>query len=86
MIVNPEKLQAILLYKRKYDLTNLQLNIDDTLIKLVQPVKLQGNTLDDKLSFKIKSAKCSNEITSEIKQVLSYQILIIALLSGGSVA
>ena len=86
MIVNPEKLWAILLYKRKSDLTSLQLNIDDTLIKLVQPVELQGNTLDDKLSFKIKSAKCSNEIASEIKQVLSYQILKIALLSGGSVA
>ena len=42
MIVNTDKLLVILLSKRKSDLTNFQLDIDDQAVKSVSPVKLLG--------------------------------------------
>ena len=39
--------------KRKFDLTSLQLNIDDKSIKLVSSVKQLAITLDVKLSFNL---------------------------------
>ena len=51
MSLNPKKSQAILMNKRKFDLTNLQLNADDKAIKSMSPVELLGITLDEKRNF-----------------------------------
>ena len=52
MIVNPQKLQAMLLSKRKNTITDdLTISINDVDIKSNNSVKLLGITLDNKLNF-----------------------------------
>ena len=56
--------------KRKFDPTNLQLNVDDKAMKLMSSVELSGITSDEKRNFNpsyhqhlqvsCKSAKCSD--------------------------
>ena len=65
MIVNPQKLQAMLLSKRKNTITDdLTISINDVDIKSNNSVKLLGITLDNKLNFEkhissiCKSASC----------------------------
>ena len=53
MIFNPEKFQAIILDKRKSNLTNIPLTIDNQTIKSVSSVELLGIPLDDKLNFNL---------------------------------
>ena len=49
MIVNPEKIQAIILDKRKHDYFNKTIKFDNKTIKTASSVKLPGVQLDDKL-------------------------------------
>lgn len=51
MIFNPDKFQAIILDKKKSDLSNKQLLIDNQQIKNVSSVELLGIQLDDNLNF-----------------------------------
>ena len=53
MIVNPEKLNAILINKRKSNFTNLQIDIDDKAIKSVSSEEWLAITVDDKLHFNL---------------------------------
>ena len=49
MIINPDKFQAIILDKKKFNLTNIPLTIDNQTITSVPTVELLGVYLDDKL-------------------------------------
>ena len=49
MIINPDKFQAIILDKKKSNLTNIPLTIDNQTIKSAPSVELLGVHLDDKL-------------------------------------
>ena len=51
MIINPDKFQAIILDKKKSNLTNIPLTIDNQTIKSVPSVELLGIHLDDKLNL-----------------------------------
>ena len=51
MIINPDKFQAIILDKKKSNLTNIPLTIDNQTIKSVPSVELLGIHLDDKLTL-----------------------------------
>ena len=53
MIINPDKFQAIILDKKKSNLTNIPLTIDNQTIKSVPSVELLGVHLDDKLNFNL---------------------------------
>ena len=53
MIINPSKLQAIILDKKKSNLTKIPLTIDNQTIKSVPSVELLGIHLDDKLNFNL---------------------------------
>ena len=53
MIINPDKFQAIILDKKKSNLTNIPLTIDNQTIKPVPSVELLGIHLDDKLNFNL---------------------------------
>ena len=53
MIINPDKFQAIILDKKKSNLTNIPLTIDNQTVKLVPSVELLGINLDDKLNFNL---------------------------------
>ena len=51
MIVNPDKIQVILLDKGGSDNTNIKLKIGNEKIKSTSSVKLLGVHIDDKLNF-----------------------------------
>ena len=53
MIINPDKFQVIILDKKKSNLTNIPLTIDNQTIKSVPSVELLGIHLDDKLNFNL---------------------------------
>ena len=49
MVVNPNKFQAIVINKKRSDLKNTNLQVDNQVIKLVSSVELLGIQVDDKL-------------------------------------
>ena len=53
MIINPDKFQAIILDKKKSNLTNIPMTIDNQTIKSVPSVELLGIYLDDNLNFNL---------------------------------
>ena len=53
MIINPDKFQAIILDKKKSNLTNIPWTIDSQTIKSVPSVELLGIHLDDNLNFNL---------------------------------
>ena len=66
MIINPNKFQTIILDKKKSNLTNIPLTIDNQTIKSVPSVELLGIHLDDKLNFNLD---ISNICRSAAKQL-----------------
>ena len=50
MIINPDKFQTIILDKKKSNLKNIPLTIDNQTIKSAPSVELLGIHLDDKLN------------------------------------
>ena len=53
MIINPEKFRNIILDRKKSNLANIPLTIDNQTIKSVPSVELLGTHLDDKLNFNL---------------------------------
>ena len=51
MIVNPDRLQVILLDKRDSDNTNIEVKIGNEKIMSTSSVKLLGVHIDDKLNY-----------------------------------
>ena len=47
MVISPDKFQSIILDKKKSNLTNIPLTIDNQIIKSVTSVELLGIDLDD---------------------------------------
>ena len=78
MLVNPDKFQAILLNKKRSDLTNTNFQADNQVIKLVSFVELLGIQIDDKLNFNLhiskicKSAANQQNALIRLKQFFSF--------------
>ena len=78
MIVNPDKFQAIVLNKKRSDLTNTNLQVDIQVIKSVSSVELLGIQIDDKLNFNPHISKicksAANQLNAliRLKQFLSF--------------
>ena len=53
MVVNPDTFQAIILDKRKRDLANESITVDNEQNKLLSSVKFLDLQLDDKLNFNL---------------------------------
>ena len=70
MIINPNKFQAIILDKKKFNFTNIPLTIDNQTIKsFVKSEELLGIYLDDKLNFNlhISNISRSNQLNALIR-------------------
>ena len=71
MIINPDKFQAIILDKKKSNLTNIPLAIDNQTIKSVPSVELLGIDLDDKLNFNLHVSNicrsAANQLNASIR-------------------
>ena len=72
MIVNPDKFQAIVLNKKRSDLTNANFQDDNQLVKLFSSVKFIGIQIVDEFNFNLligeiyKSA--ANQLNALIRQ------------------
>ena len=57
MIVNPDKFQAIVLNKKRSDLTNTNFQVDNQMIKSVSSLEFLAIEIDDKLNFNLHISK-----------------------------
>ena len=66
MIINPDKFQAVILDRKKSNLTNTSLTIDNQTIKSVPSVELLGIHLDDKLNFNLYISKICRSAANQL--------------------
>ena len=70
MIINPDKFQAIILDKKKSNLTNIPLTIDNQTIKSVPSVELIGVHLDDKLNFNLDISNICRSAANQLNALI----------------
>ena len=70
MIINPEKFQTIILDKKKSNLTNILLTIDNQTIKSVPAVELLGIHLDDKLNFNLHISNICRSAANQLNALI----------------
>ena len=66
MIINPGKFPAIILDKKKSNLINIPLTIDNQTIKSVPSVELLGIHLDDKVNFSLHISNISRSAANQL--------------------
>ena len=70
MVINPDKFQAIILDKKKSNLTNISLTIDNQTIKSVASVELLGINLDDKLNFNLHISNICMSVANQLNALI----------------
>ena len=70
MVVNPDKLQAIILDKRKSDQTNERTTVDNQKIKVASSVKRLGLQLDDKLNFNLHISNINKPAAKQLSPLV----------------
>ena len=70
MIFNQDKFQAIILDKKKSNLTNFPLTIDNQTVKSVPSVELLGIDLDDKLNFYLHISSICRSAANQLNVVI----------------
>ena len=70
MIINPNKFQAIILDKKKSNLTNIPLTIDNQTIKSVPSVELLGIHLDDKLNINLHISNICRSAANQLNALM----------------
>ena len=72
MIVNPDKFQAIVLNKKRSDLTNTNFQDDNQLVKSFSSVELIGIQIVDEFNFNLLIGKiyksAANQLNALIRQ------------------
>ena len=71
MIVNHDKFQAIVLNKKRFNLTNINFQVENQMIKSVSSIELLGIQIDDKLNFNLHISKicksAANQLNTSIR-------------------
>ena len=70
MIINPDKFQAIILDKKKSNLTNIPLTIHNQTIKSVPSVELLAIHLDDKLNFNLLISNTCRSAANQLNALI----------------
>ena len=70
MIINQDKFQAIFLNKKKSNLTNIPLTIDNQTIKSVPLVELLRIHLDDRLNFNLHISYIFRSIANQLNALI----------------
>ena len=70
MIIDPGKSQAIILDKKKPNLTNIPLAIDNQTTKSVPPVELLEIHLDDKLNFNLHISNICRSAVNQLNTLI----------------
>ena len=74
MIINPDKFQAIILDKKKLNLTNIPFTVDNQTIKSVPSVELLGIHLDDKLNFNLHISNICRPAANQLNALIRLKI------------
>ena len=70
MIVNRDKFQAIVLNKKRSDLTNTNFQVDNQVIKSVSSVQLLAIQIDDKLNFNLQISKICKSSANQLNALI----------------
>ena len=70
MIIDLDKFQVVILDKKKSNLTNMPLTIDNQTIKSVPSVELLGIHLDDKLNFNLHISNICRSAANQLIAVI----------------
>ena len=70
MIINPDKLQAIILDRKKSNLTNIPLSIDNQDFKSVLSVELLGIHLHDKLNSNLHISSICRSAANQLNVLI----------------
>ena len=66
MIVNADKFQAIILNKKRFDLTNTNFQVDNQVIKSVSSVELLRIKIDGELNFNLHVSKICKSAANQL--------------------
>ena len=70
MIGNPDKLQAILLNKKRSDHTNANFQVDNQVVKSVSSLELLGIQIDGKLNFNLHISKICKSAANQLNALI----------------
>ena len=70
MTINPDKFRAIILDRKKSNLTKIPLTIDNQIIKSVTSVELLGIHLDDKLKFNLHISNICRSAANQLNALI----------------
>ena len=70
MIVNPNKLQAIILDRKKPNLKNILFTVDNQPIKSVPSVELLGIHLDDQSNFNLHITNSGSSTANQLNVLI----------------
>ena len=70
MIINPDKFQVIILDRKKSNLINVPLTIDNQTIKSVLSVGLLGIHIDDKLNFNLHISNICRSAANQLNALI----------------
>ena len=73
MIVNPDKFQVVIIYKKKGDHTNENVVIDNKQIKTVSSVELLGIQLDDKFNCSPHMSNICKSAANQLNALIRLQ-------------
>ena len=70
IIANPDKLQAIVLYKKRSNFTNTTFQVANQMIKLVSSVELFGIQKNDKPNFNLHISKICKSVANQLNTLI----------------
>ena len=70
MIVNRDKFQAIVLNKKRFNLTNINFQVENQMIKSVSSIELLGIQIDDKLNFNLHISKICKSAANQLNTLI----------------
>ena len=70
MIANPDKFQAIVLSKKRSDLTNTKFQVDNQVMKSFSSVEFLGIQIADKLNFNLHISKICKSAANQLNALI----------------
>ena len=70
IIANPDKFQAIVLHKKRSNLTNTNFQVDNQVIKSVSSVELLRIQTDGKLNFNLHISKICKSSANQLNELI----------------
>ena len=75
MIVDPEKLQEIILDKQKHDYSNQAINFDIKIVQTESSIRILSIQLDDKLNFSLYVSNICKSTENQLSALITFYVL-----------